>query len=473
MLSYFRINDPYRIIGVFLILILFKLPYLISGVPLTVPELDSMLLGEKLASGDALYTEIWDSTGPLSAFVYWLVYSCFGRSVLSFQLVAFGLIAIQSLMFNRMLLINKAFNENTYIPAAVYAIAMSLFFDFYTLSPVLMANTFVLFALNNIFGHIEILARRDDKILNIGLSLSIAALFYLPYFLYGIATLVVFALFTGTAPRRYTLFSYGYALPLLFLLCYFFFYDGLGSLQFNFLSTPFQFRAESLLNTSSLLIIAAVPALYLLLALVRINQGARLTNYQSRLMQTMFLWLIASLVTLLFVNVRTASNFIALVPVLAFYLTHYFLLIRRSLLKELAFTIFLALAFILNHGTYYGFAFTSDLIGYDKLLIKESPIADLLKGKSVLVLGNSRDEYRYTSHSTPYLSWKIASKIFYNLGYYDNLTHVYKSFTYHPPDLIIDHEGLVPSLFEKLPTIASRYQKVEGSTPIYQLQPAP
>ncbi len=84
MISFFRLNDPYRIIGIFILLLLIRLPALLGFVPLLQPELGWMLLGESLAEGRILYEGVWDNTGPFSAAVYWFMNLLFGRSQLAF-----------------------------------------------------------------------------------------------------------------------------------------------------------------------------------------------------------------------------------------------------------------------------------------------------------------------------------------------------------------------------------------------------
>ena len=69
MLSYFRINDPLRIITVLFLLFLLRLPVLLSGGPITVNELNWMLVGERLAEGNIIYNQLIDNISPLASFV--------------------------------------------------------------------------------------------------------------------------------------------------------------------------------------------------------------------------------------------------------------------------------------------------------------------------------------------------------------------------------------------------------------------
>ena len=142
MLSFFRINDPYRLAFVLVLLLIFRLPFIIYGIPLTLPELKWMLVGEAMANGKMLYRDIWENIGPLSAFIYQSVDFLFGRSQLAYQLISLILVFIQAVIFNRLLLINKAYNENSYVPALIYTICMSMTFEFLTLSPILILSEF-------------------------------------------------------------------------------------------------------------------------------------------------------------------------------------------------------------------------------------------------------------------------------------------------------------------------------------------
>jgi hypothetical protein len=70
LLGYFRINDPYRLVIIFILLLILRLPYLISSEWLSIPELKWMLIGERMNDGAMLYVDIWDDIAPLSALVY-------------------------------------------------------------------------------------------------------------------------------------------------------------------------------------------------------------------------------------------------------------------------------------------------------------------------------------------------------------------------------------------------------------------
>ncbi|MEQ9006293.1 MAG: hypothetical protein RLP12_00305, partial [Ekhidna sp.] len=110
-------------------------------------ELKWLLLGEWLGQGFRMYSETFDYTGPIAAFVYKYLYLIFGKT--SFIHYGFSSLVIifQAGIFNQLLLKNKAYDENSYLPAFLYMILMVSVPDFMALSPQLLSLTFVLLAL--------------------------------------------------------------------------------------------------------------------------------------------------------------------------------------------------------------------------------------------------------------------------------------------------------------------------------------
>ena len=160
-----------------------------------------MLIGEALAGGKDMYKDIWDFTGPLAAGTYSIIHLLFGKSVLAYRTVSIILVVIQCGIFNNLLLKNKAYNQNTYIPALLYMLFMHLSFDFITLSPILMGMTFTLLGINNLFQRMDN-TTRDDLFVRIGLYLGIATLFYLPFFFYFVVIIISLLIYTGSILRR-------------------------------------------------------------------------------------------------------------------------------------------------------------------------------------------------------------------------------------------------------------------------------
>jgi hypothetical protein len=423
---------------------------------LTLPELNYMLIGEKLSEGAKLYTGVWDSIGPMSAMIYGTIDFLFGRSQIAFQIIAFILVCFQVFVFNNTLLVNKAYSENNYVPGIIYALLCSLCYDMMTLTPFLMGLTFVLLALDKVFNHIEFRAKRDEDILNIGLYLGLAATIYLPFSLLALSTLVVFLLFTGTVGRRYVMMIFGFMLPVLISGSYFFLTDRFDDFLYLFFSPFAVIDRIWYVSFRDTLILFSAPILFLVLSLLRIMLGARLTNYQNRLTQAMFVWMVFSILFILFSDQNSPAVYIILAPVVAFYLSHYFLIFRKKKLAESLFLLFIGLVIFTNVVSVKSPQWAHEYFNDKSYLINQDDFKDL-KGSRILVLDNDLRPYNHAESATPFLNWQLSQEIFYNLDYYDNLTKLYEGMMADKPEIIIDRHNIMPSVFEKIPALRSMY----------------
>lgn len=458
MLSFFRINDPYRLLFVFLVLLVFRLPYIVGGLPLTLPELEWMIVGEAMANGKMMYGEIWDDLGPLSALAYQIVHWAFGKSQLAYQLLSLTLVFFQAAIFNRLLLINKAYNENTYVPALVYVICMSANFEFLTLSPVLMSTTFMLLAINNIFKRIDNFTL-DELFLNTGLYLGIAALFYFPSVLFLVSTMLSLRLFTSAIPRRLMLLAFGFVQIIGLALLYYYWFDAAKEFYFQFFRFPFVAIRDHFLGWTSLVTTGAVLIVFFMLSLMKLYSKIYYVNYQVKFQSAMMLILLSSWISLFLVRNLSASNLILLIPPGAFFISHLLLLTGRKLKAEMILYSFIFLIFGYQFVVGKNLKQIRQIVDFSKLYVPEETSSNKIYDKKLLVLGDDISFYKENMLATPYLNWQLSRLHFDQLNYYDVLTDIFNNFNGDPPEVIIDLEDRLPALFEKMPTIGLKYKK--------------
>lgn len=436
------------------------------------PELLWMLVGEKLSGGAAMYTGVWSDTGPLASLCYWLLDLVFGRNHLMYSLVSIGLIIHQAVVFNTFLLRIKAYKENTYVPAMFYVLLSNMFFDMTSLPPVLIMLSFLMPALRNVFVHIESRVNRDEVIISTGMLLGLAGLTYLPSVIFLAPVLLAFLTFTGTLLRRYLLLIIGFALPFLAASAYYYWLDSLPSFYTNFFYSAFIYNNIYSLSYYDLLIIAAVPLFFLGVSVLKTFSTPNFNNSQTRVQQSMLFMLIAAVVAFFFSNKKAPYQLFVLVPFTAFFISHYFLLIRRKILLEIQYIVLVVLIIFVNLGTFFQFSPTSDMINYERLLVSDTPYDNIIEGKKVLVLGVEPDIYRHATSATPYIQWNLASRQLENLDYYDNLIAIRQHFLKDMPDIIVDKKNIAPALFSRIPEIGSRYRET-GMAGIYTLNSPP
>lgn len=454
MLRYFRINDPYRLVGLLVIMTLLSLPLFIDTPPLTYPELTSFVIGEKVSEGNALYSELIDSTPPLASWFYGLCDLVFGRTATVRHIFAFFILLTQSVFLGIMLIDKKVFSENTYIPSLIFSLLAFISFDSLALTADLLAFGFILLTLNNLFKEIEFRIQRDETIFNLGLFISLASLLSFSYSIYLPGAIVILIIFTRTTLRKYLLMVFGFLLPHLFLVCAYYLSNNLQELWQYFYLPSLSFTSQNLMSTSSLLMLCAMPLLYLFISLFILNRDARLTKYQSQIFQAMFLWFIVALIQVFFAEDRRPQSLIPLIPPVSFFLTHFLLLIRRRKFAELnLWLLFIGIVTVAYLARYNKI----ESIQYENLVVKEIPAS--IKKKRILVLDHQPELFLNNQLATSFYDWNLCQSIFEQPDYFEHVLMVNRSLEADLPAVILDPKNLMKGFFERIPALEAKYEQ--------------
>ena len=445
-------------------LLLVRLPLFTHVVPLMQPELNWMLVGERLNRGFMLYTETWDSLSPLSAGVYALVDWAVGRSAAAYHVLAFLLVMIQSAYFSFSLRRHNLYEDRTHLPAVLYCLCSSLFYDYYTLSPVLLGLTFLLIALNALFAQLD-KDSTDNEAFGIGFYVGMATLFYIPFGWFVLFAFAVLLLLSALRLRKFLLLLFGFVLLLGFYLM-----NAYDAVYFNWIAVFWERRTAFYTDWQTLVAVTLPLGALLVMAASQLTGGnTRFINYQIRCQQAVFLWLLCALPTLFFADDFAPYVFLIFVPPAAFFGTYFFLLVRKPWLAEWGFWLVLALVLLNGWGRFYlpGSPFWKDAA----LAVQVSEERGHVRQKRLLVIGRGMDEYRDNTPATPYLNWRLARRHFENLNSYPTVVELYGNFIQDPPDIIVDKQQVVPRLFERLPALASQYERGTDPNVYYRKNP--
>lgn len=454
MIRYFRINDPYRLVGLFVLLLVLYLPFFITNDTLTVPELKSLLVGEKQNEDYSMYLEIIDDMAPLAAWTHELLDTVFGRSILARHILAFIIIFLQGSYLGFMFISKKVFSENTYIPSFLFCLLFFFSYDTLALSNELLGSGFLLLALHNLFDEIEFRNQGDESLFNVGLCISLASLFAFSFTVYLGCAILILSLFTRSTPRKFLLLVFGYFLPHLVTISISYLNDAAAATWEYYYLPNLSFDTTAFVDLKTLFTLGAIPLIYLVISLVMLNREARFSKYQSQILQTVLLWIGVSFLFVLYTKDLRPQSFIVLIPGLAFLLTHFFLLIRRKKFVVInSWILFLGIISI----AYLARFDQIDAVDYSKLEVKD-PSGEI-QNKRILVMDPSIHLYRNNYLATPFLNWKLSQNILRNPDYYENVTQVYHAFKNDPPDIVIDGEDLLRAFFDRMPAIKDEYEK--------------
>ena len=229
------------------------------------------------------------------------------------------IVFLQCFLFNQLLITNKAYKENTFVPALIYTILMSAFFDFFTLSPALMSGVFQLLVINGIFNHIATKSK-DEQFLNMGLALGFSSLIYLPTLAYLPVSILALGLYSTMNLKKYILLFFGFLFPIVLVGIYFFWHgallDFLNHYLLSWITTPFRefvsFRTNLLISLTGLLL--------LVFSWLKIYSASRYNNHQTNYMLVMLLFLAGAIVMIFLARERVPHQLMVLVTPVSFFL---------------------------------------------------------------------------------------------------------------------------------------------------------
>jgi hypothetical protein len=455
MLRFFRLNDPYRLLFVFIAVIVLGLKTEFENSEITLPEFNGVLVGEMMGDGKSMYTEVWHSMPPMAAFVQYLHDVAFDRSFLARHITALVFLFIQAALFGIMLINNRAFNESNYLPSFIMAIISFFSFDTVSITGEIVGATLLLLAMNNLLKEIEFKRPSDETIHNLGFYLGLASLSVFSYIVFFVGVGVLLFIFTRVEYRRFGLYLIGFLFPHLIINMWYYWNDNINLLWSNFYVANFNFSSQSLIDLKSLLILSFLPVSYFLFSLIMMRRDARLTKYQSQIAQIMFLWLILGLIEIYLNPMRTPQALLVCAPPFVYYISHYFLLIKRKWIAEIMAWIFLIGILGIESIT------SRKLI--PAVDFKPLYVAELKNSypeeKKVLVLNDDLSPYINNTTSSYFLDWKLSQDIFLQPDIYQHVLLVARSFEVDPPEIIIDPENNFGKILKYLPELRVKYKR--------------
>lgn len=458
LLSFFRINDPYRLLGLLILFFIISLPVFLYSPGLTWQELNSFIIGEKVNEGLRPYATLIDSTPLLTQWTYGIFNWVCGQHITVRHSLAFLILFFQAAYIGLVFINRKAYTETTYIPSLLFCLLCCISFDVISITGTLLASGFLLLAINSIFREIEFREPNDSSLVKSGVYLSLASLSVFSYVIFFFAALLILAFFTRSSLRRQFLFLMGFLLPHALLLSYYYLIDEHEYLLSFFYYANLLADERVFLNTKTLLILSSVPLAYFVISFFTLNRATRLTNYQSQLLQAMFLWLIAGVVHLFFTRSLRPQSLLPLFPPLSFLLTHFFLSINRRRFAEIhlwVFAVGIVVTSYLVRNNYFNNA------GYEELIVKDNTLP--IKDKRILVIGSDNSVYTNNQLATGFSEWMIYKNFFEAPAYYESILAVKKQFALERPEIIIDPDNRLAAFFTQLPELKNQYDK-KGNT---------
>lgn len=425
-------------------------------VPMLQPEMTWLLIGERMAEGKAMYIDIVDDTGPLSAAVYWLCHLAFGRSWLALKILALVLAMFQITYLNGIFIYYKSFKENTYIPALLLVILFHLSFDLLTLSPALMGSTFLVLALRHLFSQTVLQKEGSDSILLIGLFGGIAACFHFPLVTFLPFMLISGVIVSGFSFRQLVLSMIAYSLPFTIIALFYFWNDSLWIFFEEFVIDPRRVDRYAHVGLRDLLVLFLPGMVFSVMGFV---VGAVLqsqTVNQQKQFQLMFLFVLFGVGSLFLSNRITPYQLVMILPGMAYFGTQLFAAYEKGpFMKALSWIFILGIPF----GGFLWIVLKSNSGEINTYAIEFMEKHASTRGKRILVLGEDLGYYQDASLGSRYLNYSLTKNILNDTTDLRNSAEVFRVFSTERPQIIIDEDGLFENLSNRLSPLKEIYQK--------------
>lgn len=454
MVTFFRLNTIDRFITLLLLFLAVRSVVFIWPPGVTVPEMWWLTLGEALSRGELLYKDVYDDIAPLSGLFYTVFVWLFGKNFTVLRVLAAVALLFQMLQFGGISKRYQLYGERNFVPELSFAVCSLLMADGVSLSPMILANFFLLSVFSKSLKIIKTGVRHDEVFMT-GMHLGVAFLFYQPTLIFLPVLLFVFLLYSGSKAVHYLLLLVAVAFPAICVWIFYFWYGHVPELTMCFFAPFYKIFNYNLIGFKAQLYYMLLPMLLMIASLVLITGNYRFIHFQNMAVVFMAFWMGAALLMQFLGTARTAYTFHAFIVPMAFFMAHWVQLIQRKLAKELTalaiMLIWIGSAIMANIGLFSEAAFE-----YRNVYLAPPP-AELVKEKRVMTLVDDPSVFWYNALASPFLKPDLFGLNLFDFGTYHGMLHFYKLLVQDKPDVIWDPDSKMVGIFAKLPILATEY----------------
>lgn len=261
-------------------------------------------------------------------------------------ILAVLLIIVEGFLLNYIVNENDVLTKKTNLPALFYIVFMSNNSAMLELHPVIFANLFLFFALNKILNSY----RKDvafSQVFDAGLLISLATLFYFPCIVFLPLIGIALILFRPFLWREWMISFIGVLVPYIFVLTYYFWNDSLDYLFFDKIFYPAISKTKPEELTPTFYFLLSVGWLIVLFSLAGLFKGLEGGAQKTKKSLILMIWFFAFGVLSVFLAPQISTKHFSLLTIpLSVICSNYYLRMRKELLGEILFLIFLIAVFV-------------------------------------------------------------------------------------------------------------------------------
>lgn len=253
------------------------------------------------------------------------------------------IVFIQSLLINIIVAKFRLATSVSLLPGLFYALLVSMLPEFLVLSPALLANTFFILALWELFESY----RKTDvagHIVNVGFWIGVASLFYFSEIIFLLLALIGLTVLRAFRLREFLMLIIGFLVPYIFSAVYFFWYDHLGVFWQSHILNNVSFLNFNIQGDLEVYVNFALIAFISLVVLFGFNSYYAKRNIQAQKNITVLFWaLFFAFTSILFqANIQFYHFLLFMVPA-GIFLSFKFLKMKSSTAEALHLILFVGI----------------------------------------------------------------------------------------------------------------------------------
>ncbi|MFZ1496418.1 MAG: DUF6427 family protein, partial [Saprospiraceae bacterium] len=291
-----------------------------------------------------------ESQGIFSAFFQQLF-----PDTVSMYIFSCVLLTLQATFLNIIVTRHRFTRDATLYAGLFYIIFSSCFVPFNTLSPLILANTFLILTLGEIF----IVYKKTscaDSLFNIGFFVALGSLFYPAYLLFLILGFAGVVIMRAFKIREMLMVLFGVLAVYFLMFTYFYVTDNVWFLiEKQFLSIA-TFLDWHLLASNFDYVYIGFFILLILITLFSIGSyNSKQVIYIHKCLNVLYWTIICGVLTFLFQKNVSAQNLIVFAIPLGVFISFNFLYIKNKLFADIILVLLLIFALVMQYHTYFGF----------------------------------------------------------------------------------------------------------------------
>ena len=260
----------------------------------------------------------------------------------------------------------------------------------------------------------------------------------------------------------------GFFFPVIGIATFFFLADGFNQF-FNYFLVNFNLLVPQTyeVDLKTILIIIAPTVFFNIIGVMVALGYRRYIIYQIISQRILVISYLVILVGLMLMFKSPAENFLLLLPFVAYFNTHFFMIFGKGGFGGFVLALYLGYSLRIIYSYLPVPYLEADFLNYNNQFIVKNDWNQKFENKRIAVFGENIAIFLNNKLSTPYLDWDLSKHILLNADHYAEVIRLFGDLKSDMPEVIVDENRVMPELMQHVPLLQKKYVLSPGENQIY------